>query len=634
MPHQDDNKTFIIDFDSTFIQVETLDELAATALEGKPDRPEIVEKISEITRLGMEGRIPFDESLRRRIALLTAEKSHVQKLTKRLKHKISPSIKRNKSFFKKHGKKILILSGGFKEIVIPIVKSYGIPEKNVFANTFIFSKSGQISGFDKKNPLSKEGGKLELIKSLNLTDEIYVLGDGHTDYQLKEAGLAHKFFAFTENVKRESVVEKADREAPNFEEFLYSIGHSKEIAYPRNRIKVCLLESIHKDAVERFGGEGYTVGCLTKGLSEDELSERIEDATVLGIRSKTKVTEEVLKHAKRLLVVGAFCIGTNQIDLKAAAKRGIAAFNAPFSNTRSVVEMAIALIISLERKLFERSAEMHQGIWQKTSRDCHEVRGKKLGIVGYGNIGSQLSVAAEMLGMEVYYFDIAEKLNLGNAKKCKSLQELLRKVDIVTLHVDGRPENKDLIGRREFQAMKPGALFLNLSRGFVVNISALAENLKSGKIQGAALDVFPEEPKGNDESFVSELISFPNVILTPHIGGSTHEAQQDIARFVSNRIIDFVNTGNSSGSVNFPNLNLPPPAKNFNRFIHIHENVPGILAKINGILAAEKINVEGQYLKTNEEIGYVITDVDKKKSRKVIDKLKNIPHTIKFRVLY
>jgi len=332
-------------------------------------------------------------------------------------------------------------------------------------------------------------------------------------------------------------------------------------------------------------------------------------------------------------MVSAFCIGINQIDLSACSFNGTAVFNAPYSNTRSVVELVLAEIIILYRRLFDKSSLMQQGVWNKSPQGCHEVRGKKLGIIGYGNIGSQLSVIAEGLGMEVYFYDIVEKLALGNAKRCQSLRELFRVADVVTVHVDGRLSNKNLIGEREFKMMKDKVIFLNLSRGYVVDIKALVKNIKTGKIAGAGIDVFPKEPKSNKDPFVSELQKLPNVVLTPHIGGNTLEAQKNIGQFVASKIIEFINTGNTMMSVNLPNLQLPK-LKRGHRFIHLHKNTPGVLAQINSLLAKYKINVDGQYLKTNERVGYVITDVNKKYGKEIIKALKEIPETLKFRVLY
>ncbi len=402
----------------------------------------------------------------------------------------------------------------------------------------------------------------------------------------------------------------------------------------KNRnINVLLLENIHPDAVKIYQDEGITVKTVAGSLNEEELCKQIKDVSILGIRSKTQVTERVFKCAGQLLAIGAYCIGTNQIDIDACSKRGVIVFNAPYSNTRSVVELVLGEIIMLIRGVFDRSAKLHQGIWDKSASGTFEIRGKKLGIIGYGNIGAQLSVVAEAVGMKVYYYDLVEKLALGNARKCDSMEELLTKVDVVTVHVDGSPENRGLIGAKQFKIMKNGSVFLNLSRGFVVDMDALVDNIKVGKIRGAAVDVFPDEPKHNNERFRSELQQLPNVILTPHIGGSTEEAQRNIAEFVTGKIIDFVYNGGTALSVNFPNLQLPE-IRAAHRLIHLHRNVPGILAKVNNILAAHSINIVGQYLKTNENIGYVITDISREYGSKVITEIKNIPGTIHFRILY
>ncbi len=405
------------------------------------------------------------------------------------------------------------------------------------------------------------------------------------------------------------------------------------ISYPKNRIKVLLLENIHPDAEKKLKEEGYQVETHPAAMDEQELSERIKDVSILGIRSKTHVTPEVLKNANRLIALGAFCIGTNQIDLEACARKGVAVFNAPYSNTRSVVELAIGEIIMLMRGIPDKLIAMHQGKWSKSAANSNEIRGKKLGIIGYGNIGSQLSVLAEALGMTVYYYDVVEKLALGNAVKCETMEELLAQADVITLHVNGREENTNLIDDTAFEQMKQGAILLNLGRGSVVDIHALKEHVESGKIRGASIDVFPYEPKSNQEEFQSELRGLPNMILSPHIGGSTQEAQENIADFVPNKIIEYVNTGSTFNSVNFPNVQLPL-LKNAHRLMHIHHNKPGVLAQISNVLAQHQINVVGQHLKTSEVIGYVIIDINKAYDDTVIRDLKNIENTIRFRVLY
>ncbi|WP_158859973.1 phosphoglycerate dehydrogenase [Lunatibacter salilacus] len=626
-------KKFIIDFDSTFTQVEALDILGEISLNGDPKKEEKLQAIKDITDQGMEGNLTFRESLERRIDLLNATKPQISDLIASLRNKVSKSFQRNKEFFQDNADDIYIISNGFKDFIIPIVAEYGIKEENVFANEFVYDENENIIDFNRDNLLSKNNGKPETIKRLNLEGDIYVIGDGYTDYEIKASGVANKFYAFTENVNRPKVRAKADHVAPSLDEILYVNKMNKKFSYPKSRINVLLLENVHPIGVELMKQEGYNVEVVSSALSEEELAEKIKSVSILGIRSKTQVTKKVLENANRLMAIGAFCIGTNQIDLETCQEKGIAVFNAPFSNTRSVVEMAIAEIIFLRRKLFDKSVNMHQGVWDKSATGSFEVRGKKLGIIGYGNIGAQLSVLAENLGMDVYYYDVLEKLALGNATKVDSLDELLETCDIISLHVDGRKENHLLLDRERIQKMKKGALLINLSRGHVVEIPALRDALESGHLAGAGIDVFPSEPKNNDEPFESELLNLPNTILTPHIGGSTSEAQVNIAKFVPGKIMEYINTGNTYNSVNFPNIQLPF-LQDAHRLIHIHLNEPGVMAKINQILANHQINIVGQYLKTNEKIGYVITDIDKAYSTDVIDELKNISGTIRFRMLY
>lgn len=400
----------------------------------------------------------------------------------------------------------------------------------------------------------------------------------------------------------------------------------------QSKVRVLLLESIHADAVSRLEAEGYQVESVRNALDEAELIERIEGVHLLGIRSKTQVTAKVLEAADSLVAIGAFCIGTDQIDLPAAASYGIAVFNAPFSNTRSVVELAVSEIIALTRRLTEKNTGMHNGVWDKAADGSHEIRGRRLGIVGYGNIGTQLSVLAENLGMHVSFYDTADKLALSNAHRCASLEELLETSDVVTLHVDGRPGNAGFFGADQFRRMRPGSIFLNLSRGIVVDHVALREALQSGHLSGAAVDVFPTEPKGRGDEFVSELRGLPNVILTPHIGGSTEEAQSDIGDFVANKLVHFVQEGNTTLSVNLPSVALPQH-EGMSRIVHVHVNTPGVLAQVNSILAEHHVNVEGQLLSTRGEYGYLITDIGGGYSDEVLDKLRAMDQTVRLRVV-
>jgi D-3-phosphoglycerate dehydrogenase len=397
-------------------------------------------------------------------------------------------------------------------------------------------------------------------------------------------------------------------------------------------VRVLLLEQIHPDAEAILRSAGFEVESVDRALDEDELISRVAGFNLLGIRSKTHITERVLAATPDLVSIGAFCIGTNQIDVDAASERGITVFNAPFSNTRSVVELAIAEIISMTRRLTEKNSLMHKGVWDKSADGAHEVRGRTLGIVGYGNIGTQLSVLAENLGMKVLFFDNADKLALGNARRCISMTELLSQSDVVTLHVDGRASNKNMFGANDFAQMRPGSLFLNLSRGFVVDYAALRTHIESGHIAGAAVDVFPVEPKGRGDEFVSELRGLANVILTPHIGGSTEEAQQDIGRFVAGKFRDFVLEGATAMSVNVPGLALPQ-APGTSRLILIHRNVPGVMATVNGVFAEHKVNVEAQLLGTRGEFGYVVTDVGAGFTDEMLDQLRALPETVRLRLL-
>jgi D-3-phosphoglycerate dehydrogenase len=398
-------------------------------------------------------------------------------------------------------------------------------------------------------------------------------------------------------------------------------------------MRALLVENIHPDASARLMKEGCQVETLPRALGEDELIEALRGVTLLGIRSGTQITQRVLDTAPDLVAVGAFCIGVNQIDLAAASRLGVAVFNAPFSNTRSVVELALAEIIAMARRLPEKNAQVHAGVWEKSAAGSHEVRGRTLGIVGYGNIGTQLSVLAESLGMTVYFYDISDRLAIGNARRCSTLTELLESVETVTLHVDGRAGNRGFFGEAEFAAMRPRSLFLNLSRGFVVDHTALRRNLQTGHIAGAAIDVFPDEPKGREEEFISELRGLPNVILTPHIGGSTEEAQQDIGEFVAGKLADYMASGATSLSVNLPETTLPVTAGT-HRLMHLHRNVPGVLASIDRMLAEHGVNVEGQLLRTRDEYGYMLTDIVPECSENVLAELRAMPVTIRLRTLH
>ena len=408
----------------------------------------------------------------------------------------------------------------------------------------------------------------------------------------------------------------------------------KSTSYPKEKIRILFLENISDSAVKNFRQHGYVkVEKISKALTEEELIEEIRDVHILGIRSKTQITKKVLDAAVKLQAIGCFCIGVNQVDLKSATKNGVVVFNAPYSNTRSVAELVIGLAIMLIRRIPDKNKAAHEGIWMKEAKNSFELRGKTLGIIGYGNIGSQVSVLAEALGMKVLFYDVETKLPLGNAEDARTLKDLLSRADVVTLHVPETAQTKNLINKNNLRYFKKGAILINYARGEVVDLDALSKELKEGTIGGAAIDVFPWEPEKNGDRFVTPLQHMPNVILTPHIGGSTEEAQANIGEDVSVKLFNYLEKGTSIGSHSIPALALPPQ-EGAHRILHIHNNVPGVLSQINTTLSRNKINIVAQYLKTNDNIGYVVLDVDKHLSKHALELLKKVHETIKVRMLY
>ena len=405
-------------------------------------------------------------------------------------------------------------------------------------------------------------------------------------------------------------------------------------SYPKDKIKVLFLENISDKAVQYFKLQGYTdVKKISGALSEEELIKAIKDVHILGIRSKTFISKKVLETAKKLQAIGCFCIGINQVDIKACKQNGVAVFNAPYSNTRSVAELVIGASIMLIRKIIDKNKSAHEGIWSKDAKGSFEMRGKTMGILGYGNIGTQLSILAEAMGMKVKFYDVETKLPLGNAQSVKSIKELVSTSDIISLHVPDTNQTKNLITKEVLKQFKQGAILINYARGEVVDLEALADALKTKQISGAAIDVYPWEPEKNGDTFKSPLQGLSNVILTPHIGGSTEEAQENIGEDVSIKLYQYLERGVSNGSHTIPSISLPP-VEGAHRILHIHNNVPGVLSAINTVLSKNKINIVGQYLKTNEEIGYVVLDIDSKLSKQAIVLLKEVKHTIRARMLY
>ena len=406
------------------------------------------------------------------------------------------------------------------------------------------------------------------------------------------------------------------------------------VSLEKDKIKILLLEGVHPNTVDTFKAAGYSnIEYLKGSLEEAELIEKIRDVHFVGIRSRSNLTEQVLASAQKLVAIGCFCIGTNQVNLKAAAARGIPVFNAPFSNTRSVAELVLGEILLLLRGIPAKNAKAHRGEWDKSANNSVEARGKKLGIIGYGHIGTQLSIIAESIGMKVYYYDIENKLSLGNATQVATLDELLAMSDVITLHVPETASTKDMIGEAQLAKMKAGAILINAARGTVVDIPALTAAMASGHLAGAAIDVFPVEPTANGEPFVSPLQAFDNVLLTPHIGGSTQEAQENIGLEVSSKLVKYSDNGSTLSAVNFPEVSLPEH-RGSSRLLHIHRNQPGVLNKINQAFADEGINIAGQYLQTTADIGYVVIDVETERSEEALARLKQIDGTIRARILH
>jgi D-3-phosphoglycerate dehydrogenase len=409
------------------------------------------------------------------------------------------------------------------------------------------------------------------------------------------------------------------------------------ISFPKDKISIVLLEGVHSSAVEAFEADGYTaITRYPSTLEDDALADAIRDAHIVGIRSRTKLNASVLAETRRLIAVGAFCIGTDQVNLAAAAERGVPVFNAPFSNTRSVAELVIAETILLIRGVPQRNAQLHRGVWNKSAAGAHEVRGKCLGIVGYGHIGTQVGVLAEALGMRVIYYDIITKLALGNATAVRTLEDVLGQADVITLHVPDTPLTRNLIGEREIARMRPGSALINASRGLVVDVEALTRAIEAGHLGGAALDVFPQEPTGRDEPFASPLCRLDQVLLTPHIGGSTEEAQESIGREVADKLIRYSNLGSTLTAVNFPEVSLSDHP-GMNRFIHIHQNRPGLLSRINEAFSRHQVNICSEFLETNAQVGYVVIDVEateRTDARAIRQELEAIDGTIRTRLLY
>lgn len=602
------NAWFIIDFDSTFTQVEAMEELAAISLKNDPEKEDIIAQIKHLTNLAMEGKMDFGKSLKARIALLSAKKYHINMLVNKLRKKISPSFARNREFFKSCQGRVLIVSGGFKEFIVPVVKPYFIDESCVFANTFTYDKKNNITGADEQNPLASENGKVTLMKSLNLKGKIYAIGDGYTDYQMRQHKTVHHFFAFTENVSRQAVTSRADVVAPSLDEILYRLKLPMALSYPKSRIKVMLAGEDTFVAEELFNAEGYQTEKITTA-DWNSGSPAISDCSLLVVSDTIKAMN--LQPASKLMATAVWGRFSNQFDLARLQSSGIPVFTAPFANARMLAELGLGFILSLSKNNFSAGT-------------LHELKGRTLGIAGYGNAGSLLGMLAEGLGMQVCFYDYKDRIALGNATTCRSYEELLRKSDYLVLFGDSQNELK--LGKKELKLLNRQACAISLGMDHAVELDAVKRALSQQELRGFAMDCL-------DKSSYKSAGKWQGCIVTYNLRNQSEETRENTARFICEKLVQFVNSGTISAAVNFPEIHLHSQSDS-HRFIHIHKNKPGILARINDVFARNRINISGQYLKTYETIGCAITDVAKKYDPNVIEELKAIDGTIRFRVLY
>lgn len=613
------NPYFIIDFDSTFTRVEALDVLAEIVLAHSARKDAVVQAIHEITNRGMNGELDFRESLTLRLDLLKANKDDIHHLGEKLKSQISPSFERNQKHLTALKDTVFVVSNGFKEFIVPVIENYGLLPENVYANTFLFDSEGNITGFDTKNPLSRNGGKSLVIKDLHLNGDVYVIGDGANDLEIWKAGYANKFYLFTENVEREKVKKEANHFASTVDEILYELNLARSLSYPKTRIKVLLLEGVNKNASEAFENEGYQVEMVDKLLNNQELASKLKNVNILGLTSNQEISKDLLKNTKRLISLGVFSSDASKIDLEACSEYGVAVFNAPFSHVRSVAEFTLGNILGLSRATSKRKGS--------------EIRGKKLGIIGYGKVGSYLGVLAENLGMEISFFDIADKSPMGNSRKFANLDLLLNQSDFVSIHVSELPENRHFFGESFFNALKPTASILYCGNIEALKLEALYIYLEAFPSFGCSLDLNPDKLTSDSFSLLEKIKSFENVLFSAGISANTVEAEHARAEFIPEKITEYLNTGNTMGSINLPNL-FVPALRNAHRLLHIHRNVPNVLARINQIFAAHHINILAQSLKTTSKLGYVVTDVDVEYPENLLDEMRDIEETIWFRVLY
>jgi len=639
-------QNIIFDFDSSFLSRESIEILVETGLEKMTDadRRACQAELGEVFSLTEAGKISRGQKIVQQLKIARIHPPEIQIAANRLQSYLLPGVVETLNCLLAEKKNIILFSRGIDQMLLPLVDQIGIPRENLFANQVIYQPD-QAVGVDETNPLFLLNGKVFLAESLKnqqrLTGLTAVVGNCGADLSIQKSGIADYFIYFP-NLNIDPAVRKdADFTIENFTQLrsLICVEPQRKIQSgqiqsgnpePPVEYKIVLLENIHPIARERFANARYAVEHVKSAATRENLLELSGNCDVLGIRSKTRVTGENLPKMPHLLSIGCFCIGTDQVDLKTAASLGIPVFNAPYANTRSVAELVMGCVVMLMRGVFEKSVAAHAGQWLKQTTFAREIRGKTIGIIGYGHIGSQVSILLENLGMQVIFFDIMDKLPLGNARRMASLAALLQASDVVTLHVPDTPLTRGMLGAAELNLMKPGSVLINTSRGKVVDLAALKIVLESDRLLGAAIDVFPEEPASAGDPFSSVLQNLPNVILTPHIGGSTIEAQENIALEVSSKLENFLKTGATPGAVNFPEVELAP-TPNSRRILYTYRNIPGILEKIHGIFAQRRIRVQAQILQTRDTLGYMIIDIERDHTEHVPDLLNRLTETIKVR---
>ncbi|MBN1349697.1 phosphoglycerate dehydrogenase [candidate division KSB1 bacterium] len=638
----------IFDFDSTMLTREVIDILIETALDkfSAEERQFRQDSLRSLNRRAEAGEISRGHKMNQQLLIAKTTRDDIKKATARLLQFLNASVKTTIRALMDQQKQIFVFSRGFDELILPVTDSLSLTRRNIFMNQLFYDDTGNVAGVDESNPLFLLNGKVYLAEHLQsegrLIGTTAVVGNSVADISIRKSNIADYFIYYSANLQQEAVRREADYFTDSFQQILTLICTQPELAQKKpgknksrasaqsQAYRIALLENIHESAYRKLEESQFHVTNFRDSAEGKTLYTRAAASQIIGIRSKTRITATDLGHLRDLTAIGCFCIGTDQVDLAAAAEKGIPVFNAPYANTRSVAELVVGEAVMLMRHAFEKSMAMHQAKWVKGAEGCQEVRGKIIGIIGYGHIGSQVSILCENLGMRVIFYDIIDKLPLGNAKPVESLDELLRLADIVTLHVPDTPETQNMIAAAQFEQMKMGSILINTSRGQVVDLDALAHALRTGKCAGAAIDVFPREPGSGNAPFQSVLQNLPNVILTPHIGGSTEEAQAAIAQDVSNKIEKFLKTGTTLGAVNFPEAELAMTADS-DRILHIHKNVPGVVAKINDTLSKHNIHIIAQILKTRGNIGYLIVDIRNDTYSQAAELLSHITETIKVR---